>query len=167
MTLIFDDPCLDRRQFGYLMALRIAYRLRLFNLGGQMTSAVPTLRRQHWPNLVHFFSRYLGPVTSAMAGLSSYFPLALLLPATSARRACQSIGGRRLGGVRGVLLAERKLPLQIGNMLFLLGNLPVILGDLPFILSQSLRLLVQPLRLLGHSTAQAFIFMAQGLVFEA
>src|ERR1035438_2551761 len=42
----------------------------------------------------------------------------------------QAVGGGRLGGIGGVLLARRQLPFQIGNLLFCIGELLLGVGDL-------------------------------------
>jgi len=89
MTLIFDDACLDGRQLRYLMPLHRADALHLLDVRGQKMPAMPALLRQDGPNLVDFFGRRQGPMRSAMAGLSTGLPPALLLPPTSlARLAC-------------------------------------------------------------------------------
>ena len=67
---------------------------------------------------------------SAMAGLSARLPPALLSPATLARLPCQSIGGWRLGGIGGVLFAQRQLALQIRDLSFRVRDLLLGIGDL-------------------------------------
>jgi hypothetical protein len=67
---------------------------------------------------------------ATMARLPTHLPPALLAPAPLSRFTCQSIGGRRFGGIRGVLFAQRQLPLQVGDLLFGVGDLPLLLGDL-------------------------------------
>ena len=129
MALIFNDPRLDGRQLRDLMAVRTAYGLRLAQLRWQSMPAVLALLWQHWPKLINSFSGLPWPMGSAMAGLSAHLPLALLAPAPFARRTGQSIGGRRFGGVRGVLLTKRQLPLQIGDLLFPFNQSPLVLGD--------------------------------------
>ena len=151
MALIFDDPCLDRRQLSYLMPERIACDPRLLDLRRQAVSAVLALLRQHRSNLIDFSGSYQGAVRSSMAGLSTHFPLALLPPAPFARRTCQSIGGRRLGGICGVLFAQRQLALQIGNLVLFFADSPLVLCD--------------SLRLLGQLLAQRLDLAAQALVF--
>ena len=93
--------------------------------------AVPALLRRDGPNFVDSFRGNQRPMRSAMAGLPAGLPAALLSPAPLARLACQSIGGGRFGGVRGVLLAQRQLPLQIRDLLLLLRDLFRLLGKLP------------------------------------
>ncbi len=92
--------------------------------------AVLALLRQDQPNVVDSFGGYQRPMRSAMAGLSTRLPPAFLSPAPLARLACQSVGGRWLGGVRGVLFAQRQLPLQICDLLLGIRDLLLLLGDL-------------------------------------
>src|SRR5260370_24040753 len=99
--------------------------------------AVLALLRQYRLDLVYSFDGYQGPMRSAMAGLSARFPPTLLSPTPQARLTAQSIGGRWLGGVCGVLFAKRQLAFQIRDLLLgvcdlLLGvcDLLLLLGDL-------------------------------------
>src|SRR5713226_3558991 len=105
MALIFDDTSLDGRQLRHLMPLHRTQSLHLLNLRGQSMPAVLALLRQYRLDLVYSFDRYQGPMRSAMAWLSARLPPALLSPTPLARLTCQSIGGRWLGGVCGVLFA--------------------------------------------------------------
>ena len=139
MALILNDPSLDRRQLSYLMAARIARGLNLPQLRWQAVSAVLALLRQHRSNLIDSFGGDPRAVRSVMAGLSAHFPLTLLPPAPFARCARQSIGGWRLGRVRGVLFAKRQLAFQIHDPLFFFRD---------------------SLRVLGQLLAQAFVFTA-------
>src|SRR6266851_2466282 len=92
--------------------------------------AVLTLLRQDKPNLIDFVSRRQWPMRAPMTGLSTHLPPAFLQPAPLSRFTCQPIGGRWLGGVRGVLFAQRQLPLQIRDLLLGIRDLLLLLGDL-------------------------------------
>ena len=138
MTLIFDRARLDGRQFGHLMPLRFPGGLHLFDVRGQRMTAVPALFRQNRPNLVDLRDGQQGPMRPAMAGLSAHFSAALLAAAALARFAGQSVGGRRLGRVRRVLLAQRQLTLQIGDLLFGVGDLLLLFGYLICLLADLL-----------------------------
>jgi hypothetical protein len=70
--------------------------------------------------------------------------------------ACQSVGGRRFGRVRGVLFAPRQLPLQIRDLLLGVRDLLLFLGDL-------LRLLRELSPQMLHFAAQTFVLAAQCL----
>src|SRR5438552_9206006 len=104
--------------------------LHVLHQRGQSMSAMLALFRQDGPNLVDFFRWHQGPMRSAMAGLSAYLSPALFLPAPLSWFACQSIGGRRLGRIGGVLFAQRQLPLQICDLLFRVCDLLLLPGDL-------------------------------------
>lgn len=63
-------------------------------------------------------------------GCPPTFRRLFFLPAPLSWFACQSIGGTRLGGIGGVLFAQRQLPFQIRDLLFGVRDLPLLLGDL-------------------------------------
>jgi hypothetical protein len=149
MALIFDDPSLDGRYLRDLMALYGASGPRLLDLRRQTMPAVPALLRQDRPNLVDSFRRNQRPMRPAMAGLPASLPPTLLSPAPPARLACQSIGGRRFGGIRGVLFASSQLSLQFRDLLLFLGDFLSLLGQLP---AQLL-----------HFAAQTFVLATQCL----
>ena len=86
-----------------------------------------------------------------VTGLSAGFPLALVLAAAPSLLAGQSVGGRWLGGVRGVALAQLQLPLQIRDLLLGVRNLLLTFADLFFAL--------------GDFTAEFFILSLQPLIF--
>ena len=77
-----------------------------------------------------------------MTGLPTRLPLAFLPPSSLSRFAGQSIGGRWLGGIRGVPFAQRELTLQILNLLFGIRDLFLGVRDLSLLLSDLLRLLL-------------------------
>src|SRR5271157_3329570 len=154
MALIFDDASLDGGQLGHLMPLHRAGGLHLLDLRRQGLAAMRALLWQQGPNLVDSFGGHQRPMRSAMAGLSPRLPPALLPPAPLARRACQSIGGRWLGRVRGVLFAQRQLTLQVDDLLLSIRDLPLLLRDL---LGQPVDLLI----LIGQLPAQPFDFPFQ------
>jgi hypothetical protein len=149
MALIFDNSSLDGRQLGHLMPLHRAGSLRLLDLRGQKMPAVLALLWQDRPNLGDSFDGHQGPMRSAMAGLSTRLPSALLSPAPLARVACQSIGRRRLGRVRGVLFAQRQLPLQIRDLLRGICDLLRAIRDLFLLLGDLLGLAADLLILRG------------------
>src|SRR4029453_3952229 len=61
----------------------------------------------------------------------------------------QSVGGRWLGGVRGVALTQRQLPLQVGDLFFGVRDLLCAFAYLtPEFLKLSLQPLIVPLQLL-------------------
>src|SRR5260370_12193356 len=93
-------------------------------------SAVLALLRPHPPNLIDSLGGHPRPVPALVAGLPAHFPAALLRTAPLSRFPCESIGGRRLGGVGGILLAQCQLPLQIRDLLLGVGDLLLLLGDL-------------------------------------
>ena len=66
---------------------------------------------------------------SAMTGLSTRLPPALLPSAPLSWFAGQSIGGRRLGRIRRILFPHRQLTLQIRDLLFGIHDLLLLLGD--------------------------------------
>src|SRR5207249_8297506 len=58
-----------------------------------------------------------------VSGLAAGFPLALVLAAARSLLSGQTIGGRGLGRVCGVPLAQGELSFQVGDLLFLFGDL--------------------------------------------
>src|SRR5215475_11849951 len=93
---------------------------------------------QDGPNLVRFLDGHQRPMRARMAGLSTRFPPALLPSAPLSRFAGESIGGRWLGRVRRVLLAQRQLSLQIRNLLFGIRDLLFGIQDLLLLLGELL-----------------------------
>jgi hypothetical protein len=77
-----------------------------------------------------------------VSGLGARVPLTLVPAAAWSRRTSQPVRGRGFGGVGGVPLAQRHLPLQIGDLLFGVGDLLLTLGDLA---AEVLVLSLQPL----------------------
>jgi|ERR1017187_3476582 hypothetical protein len=118
--------------FKVILAKRRAGGLHLLDLRGQEMPAVLALFGQDGPSLVNAFGGHHGSMGSAMAGLSTRLPPTLISPASRAWLTGQSIGGWRLGGVRGVLFAKRQLALQIRDLLSGIGDLLLGVGDLPF-----------------------------------
>src|ERR1022692_3368178 len=154
MALIFDDASLDGWQLGHLMPLHRAGGLHLLDLRRQGLAAMLALLRQKGPNLVDSFGWYQRPMRSAMARLSPRLPPALLPPASLSGFARQSIGGRRFGGIRGVLLTERQLTLQVDDLLLGIRDLLLLPGDL-------FSLVADLLILIGQLPAQPFDFPFQ------
>src|SRR5438105_7108970 len=93
-------------------------------------TAVLALFRQDGPNLVDLGDGHQGPMRSAVAGLATHFPPALLAATALTRFTGQSIRGRRFGRVRRVLLAQRQLPLQIRDLLLGIRDLLLLFGYL-------------------------------------
>jgi len=79
-----------------------------------------------------------------MSWLATRFSLAFVPAAARSLFASQSVGGRRFGGVRGVPLAQRQLPLQIRNLLFGIRDPLIPFG---YLLMQLLNLTLLPLDL--------------------
>src|SRR5438552_7729061 len=79
------------------------------------------------------YKRFLAEAPSA-AG----FPLALVLAAARSLLSGQTIGGRGLGRVCGVPLAQGELSFQVGDLLFLFGDLLFLFRDLLFLLGDLL-----------------------------
>jgi hypothetical protein len=99
-----------------------------------------------------------------MPSVSGLAPRFALAPAFSAARSLlsgQSVGGRGLGGVGGVLFPPRQLPLQIRDLLFRVRDLLFAFGNLPF----ALRNLPFALRNLpvafSYPTAKLFVLSQQ------
>ena len=159
MALILDYLRLDVGNLCDLMPLHSADGLRFLNRRSQSMPAVLALLRQDRSNLIYSFSGHQWPMRSAMSGLPAHFPSALLAPAALSRLACQSIRRRRLGGVCGILLAQRQLPFQIRDLLLGIRDLLLFLGDL-------FRLFGQLLAQLLNFAAQALILTAQCLAFR-
>jgi hypothetical protein len=119
----------------------LSHRAHLLGLLRQRLATMLAFQRQHRTHFLDLFRRSQGAVMAGMTLLPAHFALALLAPPALPRIPRQSIGGRRLGRVGGILLARRQLPLQIGDLLFgvrdlLFGvrDLSFSLGDLPFAL---------------------------------
>src|ERR1019366_6294602 len=92
-----------------------------------------------------------------MSGLGTRLALALVLSAARSLLSGQSVGGRGLGGVGGVLLPSSQLPLQIRDLFFgvrdlFLGvrDLLFVFGNLPFAFR--------------HFTAEFFVLAQQPLI---
>ena len=103
-------------------------------------TAVLALLRQDRPYLVDLGDRDQGPMRAGMAGLSTHLPPALLPSAPWSCCASQPVGGWRLGRVGGVLLAERQLPLEIGDLPLLVTDPLLLFTDLPLLFSDLLGL---------------------------
>src|SRR5207245_11663208 len=73
-----------------------------------------------------------------VSGLAAGFPLALVLAAARSLLSGQTIGGRGLGRVCGVPLAQGELSFQVGDLLFLFGDLLFLFRDLLFLLGDLL-----------------------------
>src|SRR6184192_4008671 len=73
-----------------------------------------------------------------VSGLAAGFPLALVLAAARSLLSGQTIGGRGLGRVCGVPLAQGELSFQVGDLLFLFGDLLFLFRDLLFLLGELL-----------------------------
>ncbi len=86
--------------------------------------------RQHRTHFLDLFGGSQRAVMAGMALLPARFALALFPAPALPRIPRQSIGGRGLGGVGGILLAGRQLALQISDLLFGFANLLFALGDL-------------------------------------
>jgi hypothetical protein len=88
---------------------------------------------------------------AGMALLSTRFALTLFPPPALPRIPSQSVGGRRFGGVGGILLARRQLSFQIGDLFFGVGDLLFGVGDLPipigYLLTEIFNLTLLPLDL--------------------
>src|SRR5207244_11859738 len=75
-----------------------------------------------------------GAMMPWVSGLAAGFPLALVLAAARSLLSGQTIGGRGLGRVCGVPLAQGELSFQVGDLLFLFGDLLFLFRDLLFLL---------------------------------
>jgi len=123
--------------------------------------AVLTLLRQDKPNLIDSVSGRQWPMRAPMTGLSTHLPPAFLQPAPLSRFTCQPIGGRWLGGVRGVLFAQRQLPLQMGDLLLSIRDLLLGIRDLLLLLGNLFGLTADLLVPFGQLPAQALVLSFQ------
>jgi len=121
----------------------------LLQVRRQRLTTVLALCGENGPNLVDSFGGDQGPMRPAMTGLSTRLSSALLASAPGTRFACQSIGGRRFRGVRGVLFPYRQLALQLRDLLLGVRDLLLGVGDLliplGYLTQQFLKLSLQPL----------------------
>jgi hypothetical protein len=92
----------------------------------QLASAVLALFRQSLLHRIHFGGGQQGPMMSRVARLATGLPFALVLAAARSLLASQPVGGRWLGRIRRVALAQRQLPLQVRDLL--LGVRDLLLG---------------------------------------
>ena len=129
-------------------------------------SALLALVRQHGLDLVDSVDGYQRPMRSAVAGLTAHLPPALFLAASRTRLTGQSVRGRRLGRVGGILLPQRQFPLQIGDLLFGVRDLLLGVCDLLLFLGQLLSLFGELLPQLLHLAAQAFVLATQCLSIQ-
>lgn len=145
MATIFGNVRLDGRQFGDLMASRVAdviartqWMLAMTTrVGNKIDDGVHALGADQWP-----------PV-ARMPRLTTAFPSTLDAPPSFALPAGEAIGGRRLGGRGRVLLPQRELPFEIGDPLLVFG---VLLAESLILLPQALDLLGLASRLVGTGT---------------
>ena len=99
-----------------------------------------------------------------MARLAARLAATLLTAAALPWPARQAVGGRRLRGGRRVLLAQRQLTLQIGNLFFRVGDVLFRLDDLLLSFGQSfthvvkvaLQSLIAPLQFLTAPSAPLY-----------
>lgn len=129
-------------------------------------AALPALKRQHRPNFIDSVGRREWTMGSAVAWLTTGFPLALLSPTPFPRLARKTIGGRGFGGRGGILKPHRQLPLQIGDLLFSFRDLFFGFGDPLLFLGELLRLLAELFPQLLHLTTQSLVLAAQCLLIR-
>ena len=141
MTAVLGDMRGDWRQLRHLMATRVARLVA----GVQATR---TVRAAFWNEIdprVHAINRHQLTMVTGMSWLptrmaSAFHPAPALTLVTR-----ETIGRRRLGRNRGILLLQRELPLQVVDLACLIRDL---LRTLLKLASQVLVLALQPLQLL-------------------
>jgi hypothetical protein len=110
--------------------------------------AVRALLWQHHFDLIHLSHWNQGAMVPRMPGLAARFAflfvlaLALVLPSTQSLFPCQTVRGRRLGGVGGVSLPQCQLTLQVHDLLFGIRELLIAFG---YFASEVLNLSPQPI----------------------
>ena len=72
--------------------------------------------RQHYFDFVHLSGRQQRAQAPGVAGLASRFPFAFVLTTARSLETGQTVGKRRLGGVRGVALASGQLAFQVCDL---------------------------------------------------
>ena len=112
MAAIFRDVRLDRRQLRHLVTPRVADRIARV----QTMLAVTTRVGDEIDEGIHALNGDQRPRVSRMARLSARFAPALHAATSVALPPCEAIGGRRLRGRGRVLLPQRQLSFQVGDL---------------------------------------------------
>src|SRR5450432_2782116 len=133
------------------MPPRLSLHRHLARILRQPSAAMPTLAGQQHLNGAHLGGGDQLPMMPSVSGLGAWLAPALTLSAPRPLVAGQPVGGRWLGGVGGVALTQRQLPLQIRDLLFALRNLLFALRNLFFAL--------------GYFTAEFFVLSLEPLIF--
>lgn len=125
--------CVDRGHFHHLVPMHLPAGLHFFQALAQFVAAMAAVLRQDGVDFIDSLRGRLGPMVAGVARLAAGLLPTRLSPGCAppgAGVSGQPIRRGRLGGVARVLLAGRQLPLQLGDLLFLVADLLVFLGDL-------------------------------------
>ena len=137
MAPVLGDVRRNRREIRHLMATRRADRITRVQAAGTLSAQV----RHMIDHVVHPVCRHQRSPMSAMSRLAARPAVTLPPTTTDALAACESVRGGRLRR-RGVLVPQRQLSFEIGNLLLRLGELPLAFGQFT---TQALVLSFQPL----------------------
>jgi hypothetical protein len=119
MTPILGDVRRDGRHLGRVMPPRLADLMPRVQPAG----AAATRARGQVDHGLDTLGRHQCPMVPGMPRLPARRATTLHAPPPHARAPGEGIGGRRLRRGRGIQLAQRELPLQIGNPFRLLRHL--------------------------------------------
>jgi hypothetical protein len=132
MAAIFGDVRFDRWQFGDLMASRVAHVVACL----QAALARRTRVRDQIHDHVHSLGGDQRPRVARMAGLPARLAAALAPTAAHPLLTGESVRRWWLRGNRGVLVAQRQLTFEIGDLLLGVSNVFGRLRQLPLTLGQ-------------------------------
>ena len=118
MAAIFRDVRLDRRQLRHLMTPRMA----LFVAGMQHAATMATRVRGEIDDRVHALDRDKGAGVTWMARLATRLAAALPPTTTHTLVSGQSVRGGWFRRDRGVLVTQRQLPFEIGDLFLRVRN---------------------------------------------
>jgi hypothetical protein len=119
MAAMFGNVRGDARQLGHLMATWLAHRVSLV----QPVGTAAALLRKVINDLVYLFGGDQCPRVTWMTRLPARSATTLESSPAFSLPTGKPVRGRRLRSGRGILLAERKLPFEVGDLFRLLREL--------------------------------------------
>ncbi len=133
-TLVFGNVSFDGRQLGHLMPSRLTRHRPAARQQAAVT--MPTRVWKEFDHLIDALERDQRPTMAGMPWLATWLSTALGPPASHALVPGESVRRRRFRGRCRVLLTQRQLAFQIGDLLLRFRDLLLGLRKLPIAFSQ-------------------------------